>query len=67
MDGDQDVALATNTVFRAENVAQSCQLGIQESPEEALVAYDRIRREADRLIPLYDRRVLERHPGGRVA
>jgi hypothetical protein len=34
---------------------------------EALTAYDRIAREADILIPLYDPAVFDRHPGGRIA
>ena len=59
--------IASDAFFRYENVEQNRPLGINESMEEALVAYDRIRREADILLPLYDPRVFERHPGGRVA
>ena len=59
--------IASDAFFRYENVEQNRPLGINESLEEAMVAYDRIRREADLLLPLYDPRVFERHAGGRVA
>lgn len=59
--------IASDVFFRAENVDQNRPLGINESLEEILVAYDRIRREADVLLPLYDPRLFERHPDGRVA
>ncbi len=59
--------IASDAFFRYENVEQNRPIGINESLEEAMVAYERIRREADILLPLYDPRVFERHPGGRVA
>jgi hypothetical protein len=61
------VVIASDAFFRYENVEQNRPIGINESMEEAMVAYDRIRREADILIPLYDPRVFDRHPGGHVA
>jgi hypothetical protein len=64
---ERGTAIASDAFFRYENVEQNRPLGINESLEEALVAYDRIRREADILLPLYDSRVFERHPGGRDA
>lgn len=59
--------VASDAFFRYENVTENRPLGINESLEETLVAYDRVRREADILLPLYDPRVFGRHPGGRVA
>ncbi len=64
---EQGVVIASDSFFRYENVEQNRPLGINESLEEAMVAYDRIRREADVLLPLYDPRVFERHPAGHVA
>jgi glyoxylase-like metal-dependent hydrolase (beta-lactamase superfamily II) len=59
--------VAGDCFFRYENLERMHPIGICESLEECLRAYDRIRREADVPIPLYDQRVLQRHPGGRVA
>jgi hypothetical protein len=59
--------IASDCFFKYENVEKMRPLGINESLEECLVAYHRIRREASILLPLYDPQVLERHPGGRVA
>ena len=59
--------VASDSFFRYENVTENRPLGINESMDETLVAYDRIRREADVLLPLYDPRVFERHQDGRVA
>lgn len=53
------VVIASDAFFRRENVTQNRPIGINESMEEALVAYDRIRREADILVPLYDPVVFE--------
>lgn len=59
--------IASDCFFRPENVEQNRPLGINESLAETMVAYDRIRREADLLVPLYDPRLFERHPDGRLA
>jgi hypothetical protein len=64
---EQGTVIASDSFFRYENVEQMRPLGINESLEEALVAYHRIRREADVLLPLYDPRVFERFANGRVA
>ena len=58
------VVIASDCFFRYENITENRPLGINESMEETLTAYERIRAEADILIPLYDGRVLERHPHG---
>jgi hypothetical protein len=59
--------IAGDAFMRRENITRRHPIGINESMEEALVAYDRIANEADILVPLYDPGVLERHPGGRIA
>jgi hypothetical protein len=56
--------VASDCFFRFENVTESRPLGINESLEEILTAYERIRDEADVLIPLYDPRVFDLHPHG---
>jgi glyoxylase-like metal-dependent hydrolase (beta-lactamase superfamily II) len=53
--------------FKYENIQKNIPIGLAESYRECLVAYDRLRRSADILIPLYDPEVLERYPGGCVA
>ena len=49
------------------NIEENIPLGINESLEECLAAYNRIRREADIVVPLYDPEVLVRHPRGIIA
>lgn len=61
------VIIASDSFMRVENITRRHPIGINESMEEALTAYDRIAREADILIPLYDPYVFDRHPGGRIA
>lgn len=56
--------VASDCFFRYENVTQNRPLGINESMDETLRAYDRIRSEADILVPLYDPRVFGDHPNG---
>lgn len=58
------VAIASDCVFRYENVTENRPLGISESLAETLAAYERIWAEADVLVPLYDGRVFERYPDG---
>ena len=60
-------AIASDCFFLYENVEKMHPLGINESLEECLVAYTRIKKEADLTIPLYDPEVFKRHPGGKVA
>lgn len=60
------VAIA-DCVFKYLNIEQNLPLGVQESMEECLLAYDRIRKLADIVIPLYDPEVFTRHAYGRVA
>ena len=52
--------------FRYEHITEHRLLGINENMYEALEAYARIREEADILVPMYDPRVLEDHPQGKI-
>ena len=52
--------------FRYEHITNNRLLGINENMYEALEAYARIREEADILVPMYDPRVLEDHPQGKI-
>jgi hypothetical protein len=61
------VVIASDAFMRIENVIRRHPIGINESMEEALIAYDRMAREADILVPLYDPAVFDRYPGGRIA
>jgi len=56
----------TDCVFKYPNLEEARPLGIQESMEECLRAYDWLRKEVDVVVPLYDPNVFERFPGGRV-
>ncbi|MEJ5298505.1 MAG: hypothetical protein WHZ52_10765 [Armatimonadota bacterium] len=62
----QGTVVFSDCFFRYENITQNRILGINENMYEALAAYERIRRTADILVPMYDLRVLEDHPGGRI-
>lgn len=59
--------IATDTCFKYGNVERPHPLGISENLYECLAAYERIKREAAIVLPLYDPEVFVRHPGGAVA
>lgn len=59
--------IASDSFFKYENIEKMRPLGINESMEECLVAYNRIKSEADILLPLYDYEVFKRHPKGKIA
>jgi hypothetical protein len=61
---DEGAVIASDCFMRAENVTQNRPLGISESLAETLTAYERIRQEADVLVPLYDPAVFRQHPNG---
>jgi hypothetical protein len=67
IDTARGTVIATDTVFKYGNVEQNHPLGIMESMEECFATYDRLRREASIVLPLYDPEVLERFPGGEIA
>lgn len=62
----EGVVVFSDCFFRYENIIENRILGINESMYEALAAYERIRQTADILVPMYDLRVLQDHPGGRI-
>lgn len=53
--------------FTYDNLEKNIPIGWAENLHEIYAAYDRVRREADIAVPLYDPAVLERFPGGRIA
>lgn len=56
--------VASDCFFRLDNVLANRPLGINESLAETLVAYQRISRSGQILLPLYDPGVFARHPDG---
>jgi glyoxylase-like metal-dependent hydrolase (beta-lactamase superfamily II) len=56
----------TDCCFKYGNIEGNSPLGIMESLPECMAAYERLRREADVVIPLYDPEVLRRFPGGQI-
>ncbi len=58
---------ASDCCFKYGNIENMHPLGIMESLRECLEAYERLRNEADIVIPLYDPEVLRRFPGGKIA
>lgn len=62
----EGVVIFSDCMFRYEHITENRLLGINENMYEALEAYERIRQEADILVPMYDPRVLERHPNGKI-
>jgi hypothetical protein len=57
----------SDSFFYYENVEENRVLGINENMYEVLAAYDRARKTAVHLVPLYDPKVFERYPDGVVA
>lgn len=61
------VVAMSDAYFHLRNVTENIPLGINENMYEVLDCYDRVRKTADIVLPLYDPQNFERHPGGRVA
>jgi hypothetical protein len=59
--------VVSDVFFHYQNVEANHPLGISENIYETLAAYDRARRVASAVVPLYEPRVFERHPDGVVA
>ena len=53
--------------FTYDNLEKNIPIGWAENLHEIYRAYDRVRREADIAVPLYDPEVLRRFPDGRIA
>jgi hypothetical protein len=58
--------IATDSAFAYGNVEKNHYLGVGESYPEAMITYARIRERADIIVPLYDREVFTRYPGGHI-
>jgi hypothetical protein len=67
VDSTEGVVLLSGAFFYYENVEDDRLLGINENMYEGISTYRRARAVADRLVPLYDPKVFDRHPGGVVA
>lgn len=61
------VVFGGDTVFMYENIESNVPVAYLSSLAECYEAVDRIRDEADIVLPNHDPLVLERHPGGEVA
>lgn len=66
-DTNKGVVAISDSFFYASNVVDGIPLGINENMYEILACYERVRRTADIILPLYDPANFERHPTGRVA
>jgi hypothetical protein len=66
IDTEAGTVVATDCAFAYGNVENNHYLGVGESYAEAMVAYQRIRKTADILVPLYDPEVFSRYPGGHL-
>jgi hypothetical protein len=65
--GGEGRVAVTACCFKYGNVEGNHPLGIMESVQECLEAYERLRKQAAIIIPLYDPEVLQRFPEGEVA
>lgn len=60
------VAALSDSYFWLENVEQDHPVGICEDVWECLDTYERVRRTADIVVPLYDPKNFDRFPGGEL-
>ncbi|MGH3663276.1 MAG: hypothetical protein ACRDTQ_15635 [Micromonosporaceae bacterium] len=66
VDTTDGVAAISDAYFHLANVTDNHPMGINESMAEAIATYDRVRRAADMIVPLYDPHNLIRFPSGRI-
>ncbi len=59
--------IITDSFFKYRNIEEQVYLGVQESLLEAASTWERLRKEGDVLVPIYDPLVFERFPGGVIA
>ena len=65
---EKGIAVLTGDVaFLYDNIEKNHPVGLSYSIPECLDAMERIRREADIIIPAHDPLVMDRYPGGRIA
>ncbi|GAB2594471.1 hypothetical protein [Pseudactinotalea suaedae] len=67
VDTEAGVVALSDSYFWLQNVVENHPIGISESIWEAFSTYERVRRTADVVLPLYDPANFERFPGGGVA
>lgn len=67
VDTERGVVAMSDSFFYAQNVFENIPIGINENMYEALECYERVRRSADIVIPLYDPANLETYPDGHIA
>jgi hypothetical protein len=67
VDTDNGVVVISDSFFYYENVEDGRLLGINENMYEALATNKRALAVAQHIVPLYDPKVFERYPGGRIA
>lgn len=67
VDTSDGVVVLSDSFFYLENVVEDHPIGISENVWECLDAYERVRRTASTIVPLYDPKNFERFPGGVVA
>jgi hypothetical protein len=67
VDTPAGVAAISDIYFYARNVADNHPVGISENIYEALATYDRVRRTAQHILPLYDPANFEKYPDGVVS
>jgi len=58
--------IASDAYFKYRNVEGDHPLGVGESLAECRVTYNRVRKDADVVLPLYDPDVLQRFPEGKI-
>ncbi|MCZ2077030.1 MAG: hypothetical protein LC130_18795 [Bryobacterales bacterium] len=63
---ERGTAIYSDCCFKYGNVEENIPIGYLENIEEALDSYERIRMEADILLPAFDPEIFERFPGGRI-
>ncbi|MEH1122937.1 hypothetical protein [Micromonospora sp. CPCC 206061] len=66
-DSAAGTVVASDAFFYYENVEDGRMLGINENMYEGLACYERTRRVADHIVPLYDPKVFDRYPDGVIA
>jgi len=67
VDTKKGLVIFSDSVFKYDNIEKNIPLGLSESLDECAVAYERIRREAEILVPAYEPEVMKRHPNGVIA
>ncbi len=67
VDTHRGSVIITDSFFKYRNIEEQVYLGVQESLLEAASTWERLRKEGDVLVPIYDPLVFERFPGGVIA